>query len=91
MNIRQSWDPQWPRAGLEHRTGAGRGNVLADTGDQQRPDLMGTGRWLVARTAVTLPALFFRSGKPLSICTTVSYTVERYRIRINKSIKKRRI
>ena len=57
MNIRQSWDPQWPRAGLEHRTGAGRGNVLADTGDQQRPDLMGTGRWLVARTAVTLPAL----------------------------------
>jgi len=57
VNIRQSWDPQWPRAGLEHRTGAGRGNVLADTGDQQRPDLMGTGRWLVARTAVTLPAL----------------------------------
>ena len=57
MNIRQSWDPQWPRAGPEHRTGAGCGNVLADAGDQQRPDWMGTGRRLVARTAVTSPAL----------------------------------
>ena len=45
------------RAGPEHRTGAGCGNVLADTADLQRPDPMGTGRRLVARTAVTLPAL----------------------------------